>query len=242
MLGGRVMIRQPRVGYRAGTDPVLLAAACDAKPGQTVLELGCGAGPALCCLGARVPGAILSGIELQPAYAELARRNLAENGLQGTVWDGDVADPPTALKQFSFDHVIANPPYFEPSRGLTAQDDGRGIGRSGETPLADWVAMAARRLKPRGHALFIQRAERLPDLLAALSASLGAVELLPLIPRPGRPPRLVLVRGRKDGRAPFRFHAAQVIHADAPHCDGSDNYSDRFRDIMVNGAGLPFSA
>ncbi|MDO9527017.1 MAG: hypothetical protein Q7J57_16005, partial [Gemmobacter sp.] len=37
-LGGRLQISQPRQGYRAAADPVLLAAACPALPGQSVLE------------------------------------------------------------------------------------------------------------------------------------------------------------------------------------------------------------
>ena len=92
-LGGRVQLWQPREGYRAGIDPVLLAATVPAQPGQRVLELGCGAGPALCCLGVRVPGLALTGIEVQPAYAALARRNLSENGLSGTVIEADIAAP-----------------------------------------------------------------------------------------------------------------------------------------------------
>ena len=50
-LGGRVQLLQPRRGYRAGVDPVLLAAAVAARPGEAVLELGCGVGTALLCLG-----------------------------------------------------------------------------------------------------------------------------------------------------------------------------------------------
>ena len=38
-LGGRLQLWQPKVGYRAATDPVLLAASVAAKPGQTVLDL-----------------------------------------------------------------------------------------------------------------------------------------------------------------------------------------------------------
>ena len=46
-LDGRVRLLQPRKGYRAATDPVLLAAAVAAKPGDKVLDIGCGAGAAL---------------------------------------------------------------------------------------------------------------------------------------------------------------------------------------------------
>lgn len=70
-LDGRLLVAQPRRGYRAAMDPVLLAAACPARPGQAVLELGCGAGVASLCLGWRVPDLRLAGLELQPAYARL---------------------------------------------------------------------------------------------------------------------------------------------------------------------------
>jgi hypothetical protein len=79
-LGGRVQLLQPRKGYRAGLDPVLLAASVPAQAGDTVLELGCGVGAALFCLAARVPGLTLTGVELQADYADLARQNADLNG------------------------------------------------------------------------------------------------------------------------------------------------------------------
>ena len=63
-LGGRLRLWQPARGYRSGADAVMLAAACPARPGERVLELGCGAGVALFCLGARVPGLHLAGLEM----------------------------------------------------------------------------------------------------------------------------------------------------------------------------------
>ena len=77
-LGGKLRLRQPRRGYRAGIDPVLLAASVPARPGQSVLDLGCGAGAAALCLAARVGGLRLAGLERQADYAELARANAAE--------------------------------------------------------------------------------------------------------------------------------------------------------------------
>jgi tRNA1Val (adenine37-N6)-methyltransferase len=89
----------------------LLAAACPAELGQSVLDLGCGAGAAALCLGHRVPGLSLAGLELQPAYADLARRNAARNGIALDVHEGDLARMPKALRR-DFDQVIANPPYY----------------------------------------------------------------------------------------------------------------------------------
>ena len=55
-LGGRLTIAQPKDGFRAGHDAVLLAAAVPARTGETILELGSGSGIASLCLAARVAG------------------------------------------------------------------------------------------------------------------------------------------------------------------------------------------
>ena len=79
LLDGRVRLRQPARGYRAGMDAALLAAACDARPGQQVIEAGCGAGAVLCQVGVRQSGLTLFGVERDPDAAALARENLALN-------------------------------------------------------------------------------------------------------------------------------------------------------------------
>ncbi|WP_353471212.1 methyltransferase [Salipiger sp. H15] len=241
-LGGMARIWQPRqgLGYRAGVDPVLLAASVEARPGQEVLELGCGAAPALVCLGVRVAGLRLAGVEIQPAYAALARRNIAENGLQGEILEADLSAPPTELKARSFDHVLANPPYFEEGKRSAAPDAGVELALAGALPLADWVALAAKRLKPRGTATFVQRVERLPELLAALGTHLGSVEVLPLAPREGRAPRLILARGRKGGRAAFRLCAPLVLHARASHLEDGEDYTNVVKAALRDGKPITF--
>ena len=240
-LGGLVRLWQPRDGYRAGIDPVLLAASVAARPGQTVLDLGCGGGVALICLGARLPGLALWGLELQPGYADLARRNLARNGLDGQIVTGDLGDMPPPLKALAFDHVIANPPYFDARRRTAAADSGRERALAGDaTNMQLWIAAAARRLRPGGTFTMIHRAERLPDLLAPLQAHLGSVELLPLAPRAGRAPRLVLLRARKGGRGAFRFHAPRVLHQDTAHRDGPDSHTPDIEQVVRHGGALSF--
>ena len=216
-LGGRVRIWQPRHGYRAGVDPVWLAASVPAQAGQSVLELGCGVGVASLCLGARVPGLRVAGVELQPDYANLARRNAVQNAADFQVETGDVRALSLALRQRQFDHVIANPPYFRRAAGTVATDPGRDTALGGDTPLADWVQVAAKRCAPRGYVTFIQRIERLPELMSAMSEVLSSLEMLPFVPRPGRAPQLFLLRGRRGGRAEFRMHPCVLVHAGQDH-------------------------
>ncbi len=237
-LGGRVSLFQPRKGYRAGIDPVLLAASVPARAGQTVLELGCGAGAAILCLASRVPGLILTGVELQSDYAELARRNSIENKVVLNVHQADLAALPSELRQLQFDHVIANPPYFRAGSHSVAKDAGRRVALGGDTALADWIDVAARRLAPKGYVHIIQRTERLPEVLAACSGRLGSVEVLPFSARTGREPDLVIVRARKNGRAAFRLHAPRVLHSGSEHKFGDSGYSTDIQAVLRDGAAL----
>ncbi|WP_299563568.1 methyltransferase [uncultured Sulfitobacter sp.] len=235
-LGGLLHLWQPREGYRAGVDPVLLAATIPANSGQRVLELGCGVGAAILCLGARVPGLTLTGVEREASYAKLAVRN---GGPVLEVVTADIAALPLDLRQRQFDHVLANPPYYRRAASIAARNGEREAALGEQTPLEVWVETAAKRLAPRGQAHFIHRAARLPDLLAALPPDMGSVEVLPLAPRGGRQAELVIVRARKSGRADFRLHAPLVMHEGQVHRDG-DQYTERVRAALRSGAALEF--
>jgi len=240
-LGGRLSVAQPAKGYRAGVDPVLLAASVPAHPGQSVLELGCGAGVACLCLAARVPGLELSGVEVQADYAELARRNAARNGCAMAVHVADLRALPEALRGRGFDHVMANPPYFRRETGPPAKEPGRDTARAGATALTDWIGVAAKRLSPRGCLSVIQDMRRLPELLTAIDTTgLGSAEVLPVSARTGRAPHLALVRARKGGRAAFRLHFPLIMHKGSHHDRDGDSYTEQLSGILRGGHGLDF--
>ena len=216
---------------------MLLAASVEAEPGQRVLDLGCGVGTAALCLGARVPGLVLTGVEIQAEYAELARLN---GGPDFEVVTASIADLPLEIRQRQFDHVLANPPYYNRAAGRAATDAGREAALGEATPLAEWVKVAARRLAPKGLAHFIHRVERLPEILVALNGRLGSVEVLPLCPRVDRRTELVIVRARKAGRGAFKLHAPLILHEGPSHEQDGDSYVPRVRAALREGAPLKF--
>ena len=235
-LCGKLHLWQPRKGYRAATDPVLLAAACPAQPGQSVLDLGCGVGAAALCLAARVPDLRLAGLELQPAYAALARRNAVENAIAFEVHEGNLADMPRPLR-VDFDHVIANPPYY-PRGGTPSPNAGRATALQLDTPLSAWVEAATRRLAPGGWLTLICGADGLPEVLAAMGSKLGSASVLPLTPREGRPALRILLRARKTGRAAFRLLAPFVIHHGPAHDGDRESYTPRANAVLRGGDAL----
>ncbi len=237
-LGGLVHIWQPRRGYRAGIDPVLLAASVPAVAGQSVLELGCGVGVASLCLSARVPELQLHGVEIQGEYAALARRNWLENTAPFTVTEADLRALPDVLRMQSFDHVIMNPPYFDRADGTGSDDPGRDIALGGDTALADWLEVSARRLGPKGVLTMIQRIDRLPEVLAGLQGRLGSQIVLPLAARDGVAAELFILQARKSGRAPFRFAPQLMLHNGIEQTRDGEKYSPIVTEILRNGAAL----
>jgi tRNA1(Val) A37 N6-methylase TrmN6 len=233
-LGGKVQLLQPKNGYRAGVDPVFLAASVNASAGQSLMDLGCGVGAAALCLGARVPDVKLIGIERQAEYAKLARRN----GLETVC--ADLSNLPDEIRQQQFDHVIANPPYYDRKASVAADNLGREGALGEDTPLTVWMKVAAKRLKPKGHLHIIHRIERLPDLMAALPSMMGSLQVLPLAPRVGRKAELVILRARKDGRAAFELFSPRILHRGERHERDGDSYMPEIKAVLRDGAALPF--
>ncbi len=239
-LGESLSVLQPSKGYRAATDPVFLAASVPARPGETVLELGCGVGVALLCLARRVPDLSLTGVEIQPDYALLAKRNARRNVVPMHILTGDIADLPAALRAISFHHVILNPPYLRAGCGTTARDAGKERAFREATPLAMWIGTAIRRLRPKGWLSVIQRADRLPELLQLLGATMGSIEVKPLSARQDRTAGRVILRAQKGGRADFRLHAPLILHKGATHSSDSDGFTEIVDAILRQGAPLRF--
>jgi tRNA1(Val) A37 N6-methylase TrmN6 len=236
-LDGRLRLWQPRRGYRAAVDPVLLAAFVAAAPGERVLDLGCGAGAAVLCLGTRVPGLDLHGLEVQPDYAALARRNAAENGIALSVHDGDLRRPPAALRHADFDHVMSNPPYHG-AAAFPAADAGRDRAHREETPLADWIDAALRRLRPGGQLALVQHPDRLTDMLAAMHGRVGEVEVLPVAGRVDRPAVRVLLRARKGRHAGLRLWPPLILHQGSAHSVAGASYSEAAGAVLREMRGL----
>lgn len=235
-LGGRVRVFQPAKGYRAGTDPVLLAAACPAGAGDAVLELGCGVGVAALCLIARVPGVSVTGLEKQADYAALARENA--KGKPFDVIEGDIAAMPDTLRAVSFAHVICNPPYFPGRAGTAAHDAGREMALREDLPLSAWIDAGTRRLKPGGTLTLILRADRLVDCLQALDPRLGGHVIQPLSPRMQKSAQRILVQSIKGSRAAPQLRPPLVMHRDTQHIGDGDDFTAEAAEILRGGAEL----
>jgi tRNA1(Val) A37 N6-methylase TrmN6 len=214
VLGGRVRLLQPARGYRAGADAALLAAACDARPGERVIEAGCGAGAALLAAATRRQEARFTGLERDPAAAALARRNVAQNGLEDRVeiLVGDVAQRFSGLGLPAFDAALSNPPFFDEPGALRPPSPERRGAWIADDGLAAWTGFLKKAVREGGTITVIHRADRLADLLALLGDKCGSFQVRPVHPFTDAPAKRVLVRAVKTGKAPLQLLPALVLH------------------------------
>ena len=239
LLDGRVRIRQPREGYRAAVDPVLLAAAVPAKSKQNILDLGTGVGTAALCLAARVSGISISAIENNPALATLAAENSKLNSADISVLESDIAAPPKEIMPGTFDHVMANPPYLPEAHGHPSPHNmKRAATREIKVGIDRWVSCAHAALKHKGMITLIHRADRLDAVLAVLCNGFGEIGVFPLWPKAviaGQPPqdaKRVIVRARKGVASPLRLLPGLVLH----QADGA--YTAEAENILRGGAEI----
>ncbi|HVW74706.1 MAG TPA: methyltransferase [Rhizomicrobium sp.] len=233
-LDGRVKVEQPQQGFRSGLDAVMLAAAVPARAGDDALELGAGAGAVSLCLATRTPGAVITGVEIDPGLVELATANAAANGLACRFVAADVFRLPPDLKR-DFDQVFCNPPFH--GEGLASPDAARAAALSDGGRLHDWLKIGLQRTVSGGFFTAIIRADRLAEALAALPTE--GVNILPLWPRVGEAAKRVILQVRKGSRAPFALLPGLVLHqVDGTWTEGAEAVLRRGAALALQGTRL----
>ena len=240
-LGGRLRLRQPRSGHRAGHDAMLLAAATPARSGNRVVDLGAGVGAAGLAVAKRVAGIELVLVEIDEGLAGLARGNAVANAIAADIIMLDVTSAAgvfaaAGLAPDSVDVVLMNPPFNDPERHRASPDKVREIAHvATAATLESWVHAARRILKSGGALTLIWRADRLVEALSALGRGFGSLELLPVHPEAKVPAIRVLIRAIKGGKAPLQMHAALVLN------DESALPNKQVQDVLAGKEVLPLA-
>jgi tRNA1(Val) A37 N6-methylase TrmN6 len=241
VLGGRLVLRQPRKGHRVGHDAILLAAACSAVPGDHLVDLGSGVGAAGLAVAGRVNDLTVTLVEVDADLVALARDNAAGNNLAARVRAVclDVAARPVAfsaagLPPGSADCVLMNPPFNATAH--PSPDRGRRLAHNAAPgTLVQWVGVAARLLRPAGILTLIWRADGLDAALTALAKSFGAATILPVHPKPDTPAIRVLVRAVRASRAPLSLLPGLML------ADATGKPTAAAETVLRGGALLPLA-
>ncbi len=239
LLGGKVVIFQPKKGYRVAVDSCLLAAAVPAKAGDRVLDLGVGTGAVSLCIRARVPKTQIVGIDKNTGYLELAQKSVAKNGWEKSIdlHFGDVCKPPRILEAGSFDYVVANPPYFDEEAYFKSPNNGKSEAHANHgSKLMDWVKCAKLFLKPEGQFFVIFPSDKEEILTTALKAEFNEIRLFRVFSSTETTPIRLIAAAKAVPLA-----ETLVLEAGALHIrDEKGDYTPTARGILWDGHQLVF--
>ena len=87
-------------------------------------------------------------------------------------------------------------------------------------------------VKPQGYFYMINRAEALDEILTALKGRMGDITIIPLYSKAEQAAKRVIVRAKKDSKAPLSIAKGVIIHKN----DGA--YSEEAEQILRKGAAL----
>ena len=120
-----------------GMDAVLLSAYVQMKKAHRGLDLGTGNGIIPILLSDRTDCRHLTGLEIQPASADLAARSVALNSLEEriSIVQGDIREADRIFAAASFDFITCNPPYRTVGSGKVSGRDHASSGK--KVPGAD---------------------------------------------------------------------------------------------------------
>jgi tRNA1(Val) A37 N6-methylase TrmN6 len=235
-LGGKLSIKQPAKGFRAGIDAVFLGASVAQTNPDTILDIGCGVGTALWCAGYHCPQAKLTGSEIQKDYANMATENAATNRMleKSQIICGSIFEKNDLLAPNSFDHVITNPPFYENEDVFSSPNGGKKTAHQHTLNLESWIHQSIKMIKPKGYITLIHRADHLDKILSTFGTKVGEITIYPLWPKIDQPANRILVRAKKGSRAALKILSGMVLHNEA------GGFTKEAEDILRNGKPLIF--
>ncbi|HSE83341.1 MAG TPA: methyltransferase domain-containing protein [Thermodesulfobacteriota bacterium] len=197
-------IIQKKKGYRYSQDSLQLMDFANVKKKDEIIDLGTGSGVMALILAKRGLGKRIVGLEIQNELAELARRSVKLNGLEGKVEivEGDIRKVRAIFSPHSFDYALSNPPYIETKSGLISPESQKGIARHEVLCNMNDVLEAMRYLlKPSKRGACVYPAVRFAELiLQAKKRGLEPRRVQFVYPNPAEKAELVMVEFVKAGK------------------------------------------
>ena len=218
-----------------GMDAVLLSGFAKAKKGEKVLDLGTGTGIIPILMAAKTDGESFTALEIQEESADMARRSVSYNHLDGKVQivTGDIKDASKIFGASSFHVITTNPPYMIGTHGENSPSEAKAIARHEVLcTLDDILRESARLLMPGGRFYMVHRPFRLAEILSKMVEYKIEPKRMRLVyPYIDKEPNMVLIEGLRGGKSRMTVEAPLIVYKEA------GVYTDEIHEIY--GMGKP---
>ena len=199
-----------------GMDAVLLSNFARVKKGERVLDLGTGTGIIPILLTAKTEGENFVGLEIQEESADMARRSIFHNHLDGKVEivTGDIKEAANVFGLASFDVITTNPPYMIGQHGIANESDTKAIARHEVLcTLDDILRESARILKPRGRFYMVHRPFRLAEILSKMvEVGIEPKRMRMVHPFIDKEPNMVLIEGMRGANSRMTVERPLIVY------------------------------
>ena len=230
LFGGRLKILQKKSGYRFSIDALLLAHFAEPRPGERMIDLGTGCGVIPLIIAFRKRTGKITGVEIQPSLADLARRNAALNRLSSriTILEKDLRNLEGKGFKGIFDLALSNPPYRKVGAGRVNPRQEKALARHEfKAALQDVLRASQYLLKEKGRLAMIYPASRAAELIQEMRQfHLEPKRLQFVHSRLNEEARLMMVEAFKEGRAQVRVLPPLILY------DTGENYTPEARQIF----------
>lgn len=197
-------------------DAVLLSGFARIKPEEKVLDMGTGTGIIPILLSAKTKAAHLTGLEIQPESADMARRSVQLNDLESriSIVEGDIKRATELFGKAAFDVVTCNPPYMIGQHGLQNPDAPKAIARHELLCTFEDVAReAAGLLRPGGKLYLVHRPFRLAEIIGTLlSYKLEPKRMQMVHPFVDKEPNMVLIEASRGGNPRMTVEPPLIVY------------------------------
>ena len=199
-----------------GMDAVLLSNFARVKKGERVLDLGTGTGIIPILMTAKTEGENFVGLEIQEESADMARRSISHNHLDGKVEivTGDIKEAANIFGLASFDIITTNPPYMIGQHGIANESDTKAIARHEVLcTLDDILRESARILKPRGRFYMVHRPFRLAEILSKMvEVGIEPKRMRMVHPFIDKEPNMVLIEGMRGANSRMTVERPLIVY------------------------------
>jgi tRNA1Val (adenine37-N6)-methyltransferase len=210
-------IIQNTTGFCFGIDSVLLSDySKNIKKGSTVVDIGTGTGIISILLSKKSSVDKIYGVEIQEDVAEMAKRSVKLNSLEGKIEiiNSNIKDIFEKLNPNSIDAIVTNPPYMKLNTGAKSEEKKKLISRHEvECSLEDIIKISYRLLKSKGEFYMVHRAERIVDILYLLRNYRIEPKSIRFIQSYiNKAPNLVLIKAIKDAGEKLTVETPLIVY------------------------------
>ncbi|MFC0334208.1 tRNA1(Val) (adenine(37)-N6)-methyltransferase [Paenibacillus sepulcri] len=215
LLTHQLHIIQSRDVFSFSMDAVLLARFAGVPPRGKILDLCTGNGVIPLLLSTRTKAAI-TGVEIQPRLADMARRSVVWNKLEHQIHihEGDLRYYIEHSGYGSFDAITVNPPYMPVGIGERNENEYVANARHElNGTLDDIVAACAKLVRTGGRVSMVHRPSRLIEITQTLRKwKLETKRIRFVHPHVEAEANMVLIEAVRDGRPDVKLLAPLIVY------------------------------